>query len=466
MFWDENYHIASAQKYLNGVYFMEQHPPLGKLLAAAGEKLLHPNARTDQFIGTDYATNFPNDFSFAGYRFFSALLGWLSAPLLFLIFLILTKRPLAASLLSFLYVFDNALIVHLRGAMLEGPLMFFSVLTILGFFLVLEWRDQPKRFLWASLLFGASFGAVATTKVLGLALILLVPAALIALRPNWTRIWQCTSLFIGSFLVIYVAVWQIHFALGSRIVPTLPDAGWYQASPGYRQILQTHRNGSIAAFPIELLDSWKFVGHYNAGAPRLDLCKADENGSPPFLWPLGARTINYRWETPDGKQYRYLYLQSNPVVWLSVLGAVLLSAALLISSLLLPDARPLKHGYLLLVFTGIYVSYMIAVTMITRVLYLYHYFTPLLLGFILIGLLYMEIDRFWRWQLTESRKSVLLMIFAGLIFVAFQFYSPLTYYEPLTDAQFKLRSVLPVWELSCVNCTRVNALAVPRTDAQ
>jgi len=34
VFWDENYHIASAQKYLTGVMFMEAHPPLGKLFVA------------------------------------------------------------------------------------------------------------------------------------------------------------------------------------------------------------------------------------------------------------------------------------------------------------------------------------------------------------------------------------------------------------------------------------------------
>ncbi|MCK4907948.1 MAG: phospholipid carrier-dependent glycosyltransferase, partial [Spirochaetes bacterium] len=37
VFWDENYHIASAQKYINGVMFMEPHPPLGKMIIAAGE---------------------------------------------------------------------------------------------------------------------------------------------------------------------------------------------------------------------------------------------------------------------------------------------------------------------------------------------------------------------------------------------------------------------------------------------
>src|SRR5919197_1505049 len=41
LFWDENYHIASAQKYLNGVFYMEPNPTLGKLLLARGDARLH-----------------------------------------------------------------------------------------------------------------------------------------------------------------------------------------------------------------------------------------------------------------------------------------------------------------------------------------------------------------------------------------------------------------------------------------
>ncbi|MDD4319421.1 MAG: phospholipid carrier-dependent glycosyltransferase, partial [Candidatus Peribacteraceae bacterium] len=312
VFWDENYHIASAQKYLNGVYFMEQHPPLGKLLIALGEKLLSPNERTDQFLGTDYAADFSDDFSFAGYRLFSALLGWLTAPLLFLIFLYITRNSLFAALLSFLYIFDNALLVHIRGAMLEGPLMFFCALMVLAYFLLLEYGERPRRFAWLSLLFGVSFGLVATTKLFGLAMILFLPAYLYTLLPHWKRIAKATALFSVGFLAVYCSVWYIHFALGKTIQPTLPDNGFYQASDAYKTVIAEGRTASLLAFPVMLRDSIRYVPFYNRGAPRLDLCKADENGSPFYLWPLGARSINYRWETPDGTEYRYLYLQSNP----------------------------------------------------------------------------------------------------------------------------------------------------------
>ena len=39
LIFDETYHIPSAQKYLNGVFYQENHPPIGKLLIAFGQLL-------------------------------------------------------------------------------------------------------------------------------------------------------------------------------------------------------------------------------------------------------------------------------------------------------------------------------------------------------------------------------------------------------------------------------------------
>ena len=466
-FWDEGYHIASAQKYLNGVYFMEVHPPLGKLLIALGEKMFFPNGQQGKdgfygakFINTDQASKYPDDFSFAGYRFFSALLGWLAAPLLFLVFLYITRNSLFSAVLSFLYVFDNALLVHIRGAMLEGPLIFFTVLMVLIYFLLLEYGDKSKQFILLSLFFGMSFGFIAATKIFGLAMILLLPAYLYSLLPNWKKIIKTTALFLLGFLIIYVAVWQVHFSLGKKIEPALSDNGYHQASPQYKQIISDGASGNILNFPVMIRDSIGYISHYNQGVSQLNLSNpANENGSPFFLWPLGARAIRYRWDTPDSKVYKYLYLQSNPVVWLSAFLALLIGCSLLIASWFFE--LPLKNRYLLTIFIGIYLSYMIAISFITRVLYLYSYFIPLILSFIVLGIVFMELNRFGRWKLTERSKTIILIVFACLIFVSFIFYSPFTYHQPLTDRQFNVRNILPVWGLTCVHCTPVNIFGIP-----
>jgi dolichyl-phosphate-mannose-protein mannosyltransferase len=460
LFWDENYHIASAQKYLNGVFFMEPHPPLGKLLIAAGEALVHANTEDNQFIGTDYATNPPAGFSFFGYRLFPVLLAWLTTPVIFGIFFLITRKHLRAVLLSFLYVFDNALIVHSRSAMLESTMLFFSALTVLAFLLIVQHKNDRKKLMWASFLFGASFAAALATKAFALLFVLLVPFVLYALWPHLKSFWRFAWISALAFAVVYIGVWHIHFTLARTVNPTLPDAGYYQASEQYKSILAHGQNASPFAIPWMLRDSLKFVSHYEAGVPRLDLCKNDENGSPWFLWPFGGRTISYRWETPDGGAYRYLYLVSNPVGWFFGLTGVIFAFSLLAASVLYPNAVHLQRRMLITTFLTMYVSYMAAVSTIDRVMYLYHYFLPLVFSFILFGLVFDELQQLSRWKLTDARKTGVLFGLMMLVFVSFQFYRPFSYYIPLYDDQFQLRNLMQIWDMRCVKCDRNSPFVV------
>ena len=456
LYWDENYFVASAQKYLNGTFFMEPHPPLGKLLIALGERIIDANPIDNQFIGTDYASDISEEFSFKGYRLFPVLLAWLSAPLVFLIFLLLTRRHLFALPLSFVYLFDNALIVHFRGTMLDSTMLFFILLTIFSFLLIREWEYLPRRFYGVSLLFGLALGGAAMTKVLGLIVLLLVPALFCHWWPDWRKFLRFIGTASFAFLIVYIGIWHTHFSLASTINPTLPDDGYYQASEEYKKILSDGRNTSLLSFPVMLRDSWNFLSHYEAGVPQLDLCKADENGSPYFFWPFGARSINYRWETPDSTQYRYLYLQSNPVIWGIGLLGIILSGSLLLCSIL--TSIKLRHGFLLTTFLGMYIAYMFVMSQLDRVMYLYHYFTPLLFSFFLFGISFLEIRRLGRWVLDDRRKVFVLCVIGFLSFLSFQFYRPLTYYEPLSDDEMQQRSILPFWDLHCVNCEKAHTL--------
>ena len=54
LFWDENYHIASAEKYLAKTFFQEPHPPLGKLLIALGERIVHPSSDLTKMSDTNH----------------------------------------------------------------------------------------------------------------------------------------------------------------------------------------------------------------------------------------------------------------------------------------------------------------------------------------------------------------------------------------------------------------------------
>lgn len=464
-FWDENYHIAAAQKYINGVFFMEPHPPLGKLVVAAGEALLHFNETDDQFIGTDYANNPPDDFVMTGYRLFPTLLGWLTAPLLFLCFLRITRKPLHATLLSFFYIFDNAIIVQVRAAMLEGTLLFFCALALLAFLMIRDAADRPKHCLWLAALFGFAWSAAVATKVFALIFLLLVPAIAWWLRKNTPLLAQTMGVIALAFIVTNAAVWQIHFSLGKSVQSSLSDDGYYQASDAWKDYLDDPVNVPSPSFISKIRDSIGYMHSYESGVPALNLCKDDENGSPWFYWPIGARTISYRWETPDGNAYQYLYLVPNVVVWGLALLAVVYALSLLLG-MAFNGLRGVQDLPLLLSFLAMYLGFLAAVSRIDRVLYLYHYFLPLLFGMLLVPLCLQNMRTIGTKPLTDAMRTSVLLVLAALTFLSFQFFRPLTYYEPMSDDAVKLRSLLPIWDLRCARCERESNIALPLPEQQ
>lgn len=463
LFWDENFYLASAQKYLNGIFFLHDQPPFGQLLIALGEKLVNANNFSSFAINTDYAKDLPEGFSFAGYRLIPVLLAWLTAPLIFFLFLLLTNHHWLSFCLSFLYIFNNALIVHFRAAMLDSTLIFLIVSILLLFLTIDKYKHNNLLFIYLTISLGIVLALIATTKLTGLIVILLFPGLAWRLFPDWQRMLVALGLSLFGFVITFIMVWQVHFSLANNINPQLQNTGYYSASPEYVQIVKNKQNTSLLSFPIMLRDSLAYMSSYHHKVPRLNLCKPDENGSPAWFWLVGARSINYRWETPDNKVYQYLYLQVNPVIWLVGLIGVILGTCFWLASWLLPLRQPLQNRFLLTVFLGLYWGYMVGVSSISRVMYLYHYFPALIFSFCLFALVIKEIYCLNQWHLTLFHKQIAMSFIASLIIIAYSFYSPLTYYQPLSDAQFQRRMIFPLWDLRCVNCERTSPLVIPKT---
>jgi len=467
-YWDENYYITDAQRELNGIFYMQIHPPLGKMLIALGESLVNANESDAQFLDTEHAGEFPKDFSFAGYRLFPALLGWLAAPLLFLCLLLILGSPLLATLLSFLIIFDNALIVHSRGAMLDSPLNFFVLLTILFFIVLTKLKSRKRLFLWLSAFTGIALGLAITTKMNGAFLLLLLPAIFWHMRKERRN--ALTSLFLiaAGFCITFISVWQIHLSRMEVIRPTLRDRGMYLASDVYKEILSEGKQSSLLSFPLMLRDHLRYAPYYNQGIPKLDLCKPDENGSPPFLWPFGVTAINYRWASAGADTYRYLYLVANPAVWLLGFSGVVFSAVYLFGPLFFTAKRTREEKerrFLAVTFLGLYGGYMAAFSIMDRVHFLYSYFPALLVSFLLLGIVFAEASAIGSWKLSEERKTLIAMLLACLIFLSFQIFRPFTYYEPITNDALGRRAIFRLWNLRCVGCEKPSPLVRRQCDA-
>ncbi len=456
LFWDENYHIASAQKYIDGIMFMEPHPPLGKQLIALGEKIfnlfgVNKNIDKSYFNTTDYITYVPEKFSFTGFRFASTFFGFLSTIFIFLAFRLIFKNDIFAFIFSSFFLFDNAIVMHLRGAMLEGPQLFFIILSL--FYFLKSITQKEKRKLKEYFLLGIFSGLAIAVKLNSAILLLLFlffvwedyqnEVLKLSFSPEILKdislkaIISIAGIIIPLFLSFY-----LHFAIGTEVLQNR----YYHASQKYREIILNGETANPLHFFTMLGDYIKYIDNYERGVPKWDPTKVGENGSPAFMWPFGYKSINYRWTKWRG-QVAYLYLQGNPLIWLLSLIAIILSFVF-VAGRIFYNIKPKdeKRAKLITYFVILYFSYMAAMLKIERVMYLYHYFIPLVFSFFLIVLIF--IDFFNEYI---QKKDKLIIIAATLMAVeivgVFLFYSPFTYYIPLDSLEFMQRVWSKVWGL-------------------
>lgn len=450
VFWDENYHIASAYKYIYGIRTEEYHPPLGRILIALGEYLIHPNkdVNTEPFSTTYYIKNkdFPVGFSFAGVRIIPTLLAALSSILLFLLLFFLVKNIHYSFLFTSLYLFDNALIVHSRAAMLEGPQIFFMLLSLIYFVYIIANLKNFKIINYFILSF--FIGLTISIKMNSAVFLMLI--LFLAYYDYGNRIkiffknsherkvlfYKAFASIMGIFIITGI-VWSTHFALGRKL------EGYYDTVKQDDSIILKKRQPlGLSNLLNNLSDCYINIKKLSKIVPR-----TDANSSKPYGWPFGHKSINYRWKK-TGEKIQYLYLQINPLIWFIGIVSVILSFIMIGSKLFfgLKITNKRIYGYICL-FSILYISYMTAMIMVDRVLYLYHYFIPLVLSMVLAYLVFHYIFEDY---IVKNDKLILvsvILLVTGII-VLFYFFSPLTYYRPMSYLEFMRRDWFEFWQLN------------------
>jgi dolichyl-phosphate-mannose-protein mannosyltransferase len=449
---DEHYYIADAQRTLHGVFYLKHNPPLGKLLIAAGEYLLQSNEHSDQFIELEVANVFGPGFSFQGYRLFPALLAWFTIPLFTAILLAMGLTPLRSVLFTMPLLFDTARIMHARAAMLDGPLTFFSVLTV--FFIVLHWkRTRPSLALAAAA--GAAFGCAVSVKFVAAPLVIAFIVVALRQRKHWKQSLLALTVAGAATLFTTFTIWQINFGLMHHTLPVLEEQGTFGVSQEFLAVIRSPQRWAPWKLPLLLSESAEYARVYNANIQEIDLCSNEELASLPWLWPLGHKSMRYLWTSGD-QGTQYVTLAPNIVAWACSLLGILAALGLCISSGL--SRVKLKRPGLLLMLLLVYIGFMAGFLETRRVLFLYHYFVPLTIGLMLFALATDEIRR-WRPAVIDVALSLLMVCCVA----AYQFYLPFVLFAPLTDAEFERRANLwPLFELQCGSCRRPSPFLTPR----
>lgn len=399
-----------------GERIFDVHPPHGKLLITLGALLGgYRGGMSFETIGLPYPPN-----QAWAFRLVPALAG-IAIPILFLLFLRLLGGSVPIAFLGgFLLVFDNALLVETHLMLFDGVL----VAAILGSLVCLlqseHERSGGRARLWR-LASGALAGLAAGTKFTGL-----VAPALLGLwwairllgpAPRRGRIWRDGLDLAAAAGVVYLAGWVVHFALLTSPGPA--DA--FHATTGrfFEDLRVTHRT---------MIDA-----NYNLRIPHPD-------SSVPLSWPW-MKVAPFFWTSPSSS----IHLVGNPVVWW---GSSMLLLVLLVNMALMrvtrlrlePTAGPQVRLWLPLVGFGLaYLPFF----GIERVLFLYHYLTPLVFAVAAV-LLWLDRAGWIRSGALGDQRGSYYVVFV-LAVVAFVAVSPLTYGFSVGGYDEWLVAVLRSW---------------------
>lgn len=408
---DEVHFGSYVSNYFTHLYFFDIHPPLGKLLiAASGYMANFEPGFTFDVIGK----KFP-DSSYMALRFLPSLAGALLPLIVYLVARQLKLSPIASFAAGIFVVLENGLLMHSRFILLD---MFLLSFGFLGFYFYLRHYNGGSRWNLLGMAIFCSFSALVKwigLSFLGMALII---ELIQMVQKKDYAIFSRLTCFIVIPIVIYYAVFMIHFAL-----LTHSGSGDSYMSPAFRKSLVG--SDVYASKEIVPLSGWeKFVElNRQMYLSNQSMTSKHPYSSPWYEWPLMIRPISYWAEENDD-----IYLIGNPVIWWGSSAAIVLLFVLQ----LIGKTENRISGMIIL---GGYAFNMLPFIAIHRIMFLYHYFCALV--FAILALAYL-IDQ------TKHCKNVFLGI-GVLATIAFIYCAPFSYGLDGKDRIQRINKLVPIY---------------------
>lgn len=162
---DEVHFGRFAQNYFNGEFFVDVHPPLGKLVFYAVAVLFNWNGEFDfANIGDHFDDNVP----FVAMRAVSAAAGIATVVLVYLILRSTSCRPFVALFGAFLVLVENSLATQARYIMLDSQLVAFVAAAVYSYKLFEVSVPFTKNWYRYLFLTGLLLGLATSVKLTGL----------------------------------------------------------------------------------------------------------------------------------------------------------------------------------------------------------------------------------------------------------------------------------------------------------
>lgn len=427
---DEVYFRADALHYLDGTYYFDLHPPLGKLLLGAWAKLFRVSATAQS---TDPAV---------ALRVLPALAGTALVAVFYQLLRELTASRRVATFGAALLLLDNAILVESRLILIDSMLLLFGIGAITCY---LASRRRTGRAHWILLTSSAVLaGMAAATKLTGLSALGVIGlvwfAQALRRRVSWRLALPQAAVLLLVPVLVYVSVFAIHFRL-------LPNSG-----PGEEFMSQRFQSTLVGNAGYNPAASMSFPDRFieiNQAIRRYEASLDDSHhpySSPWTSWPIMKRPVYYWTGVTKTGQHEYIYLQGNPVIWWGLLAGVV---AVALGWMRHPELFERHRGVMALLGVAWAANFLPFAT-IQRPMFLYHYFFSFMfciaavsIGLGLLAGWMTDGETLWRFP---SRRSAAL--YWGILVVAlagFLFFAPLSYGLPLSDGGLSARMWLDSW---------------------
>ncbi len=414
---DEVHFGKFISAYFTHEYYFDIHPPLGKLVLAGWGWLwgFRPG-----FSFANIGDVFP-DRMYMVLRFLPSLAGALLPLAVYALARRLRFSHVAALLAGTFIALDNALLTQSRFILLDSFLLLFGFSALWLYF---RWRDggHPLLLPLAGLLGGMAM-SIKWTGITFLGLILILEVIRLWHRRHTDLARSIAGPAIACIIVpfaIYYAAFALHFALLQKSGP----------GDAFMTIEFQHGlegNALAGNSTIKSLSGPDKFIQLNQEMYRSNqrLTATHPYGSTWYSWPLMGRPIFY-WVNGMSR----IYLIGNPIVW----WASTLAVVILLSSTFASGIRNIKPLKILLL--GAWLMNMLPFIGITRVMFLYHYFTALIWAVLMLAYV---VDT-WK---KPTRSALVLGVLA---LVAFVFFAPLTYGLSLSEKAYHQRLWFRSWQ--------------------
>lgn len=335
---DETHYVKMAHGFVTGPPIFDSHPPLGKLLLAAGELALGDNP--------------------LGWRIAPLMAGLAVMPAAYWACQELFRDRRASAIAAALVAMDGLFVVYSRTGLLDGFLVLFGLVSVAFCFRSINQRRAGETG-WSTLLLAGTFaGLAAAIKWIGAGFIALVAvASAISLlrtvgpspprhRPSRLAHAPDAAAYIAAFVLLPTAVYLLPFLTLWR-------------DDFLAHVIDWHRQ------------AWAFNATLTAGHPY---------ASPWWTWPWLLRPVWFYYTAELGPVIGVVAI-GNPLIWWTSTAAVAVTAVALTSARVASRLAP--HAPSLMFLLAGWIVFLLPWMRISRIAFLYHYFASYTLALLL-----------------------------------------------------------------------------------